>query len=107
MKKSIFEFLRLSSDHRGKAGGRCSLEVSYWEFVQNRGSNVGIGRCTAMNVKDEFCSSLITRANDFIKFPKTKAETSQTMQEFFNITRFPQVVGAIDGSNIGAKRRPK
>ena len=31
----------------------------------------------------EFCSSLIRGANDFIKFPKTEAETSQAMQEFF------------------------
>ena len=33
----------LPSDHRGKASGRWSLEVSYWEFVQNRLVNT-IGR---------------------------------------------------------------
>ena len=56
-----------------------------------------------MNVKDEFCSALIRRANDFIKFPKTEAETRQAMQEFLNISRFPQVVGALDGSHIPIK----
>lgn len=32
------------------------------------GLTFGIGQCTAMNVKDEFCSALMRRANDFIKF---------------------------------------
>ena len=56
-----------------------------------------------MNVKDEFCSALIGRANDFIKFPKTEEETTQAMQEFLNFSRFPQVVGALDGSHIPIK----
>jgi len=56
-----------------------------------------------MNVKDEFCSALIRRANDFIKFTKTEAETRQAIQEFLNISRFPQVVGALDGSYIPIK----
>ena len=42
-------------------------------------------------------------ANDFIKFPKTVAETRQAIQEFLNIRRFPQVVGALDGSHIPIK----
>ncbi|XP_068716991.1 putative nuclease HARBI1 [Montipora capricornis] len=63
----------------------------------------GIGRCTAMNVKDEFCSALMRRANDFIKFPKTETETSQAIQKFQDISHFPQVVGAFDGSHIPIK----
>ena len=50
-----------------------------------------IGRCTDMNVKDEFYTALLRRANDFIKFTKTKAETRQSVQEFQGISRFPQV----------------
>ena len=53
-----------------------------------------------MNVKDEFCSALLRRANDFMKFLKTEATTRQTIQEFQDIRRFPQVVGALDGSHI-------
>ena len=44
--------------------------------------------------------------NDFIKFPKTDAETRQSIQEFQDISCFPQVVGALDGSHI-AIRVPK
>ena len=65
------------------------------------GLTFGIGRCTAMNVKDEFCSALMRRTNDFIKFPKT--ETSQAIQKFRDISHFPQVVGALDGSHIPIK----
>ena len=42
----------------------------------------------------------LRRANNFIKFPKAEAETRQTIQEFQNINRFPQVVGALDGLHI-------
>ena len=53
-----------------------------------------------MNVKDEFCTALLRRANDFMKFLKTEATTRQTIQEFQDIRRLPQVVGALDGSHI-------
>jgi len=59
-----------------------------------------------MNVKDEFCTALLRRANDFMKFPKTEAETRQSIQEFQDISRFPQVVGALDGFHIPI-RAPK
>jgi len=60
----------------------------------------GVGRRTAMNLKDEFCSTLLMSANDFIKFPKGEAETRRAIQAFQEISCFPQVVGAIDGSHI-------
>ena len=53
-----------------------------------------------MNLKDEFCSALLMSANDFIKFPKGEAETRRAIQKFQEISCFPQVVGAIDGSHI-------
>ena len=56
-----------------------------------------------MNVKDESCSALVRRANNFIKFPWTEAETRPSIQEFQDISRFHQVVGALDGSLIPTK----
>ena len=41
-----------------------------------------IGQCTAMNVKDEFCSALMRRANDFIKFPKIEAKQGKQYRNF-------------------------
>ena len=73
------------------------VAVALWRLATGNsyrtvGLTFGIGRCTAMNVKDEFCTALLRRANDFIKFPKTEAETRQSIQEFQDISRFPQVV---------------
>ena len=47
-------------------------------------------------------------AKDFIKFPKGEAETRRAIQAFQEISFFPQVVGAIDGSHTDyyAKKRP-
>lgn len=63
------------------------VAVALWRLATGNsyrtvGLTFGIGRCTAMNVKDEFCSALGRRANDFIKFPRTEAETRQAIQEF-------------------------
>ncbi|XP_068729342.1 uncharacterized protein [Montipora capricornis] len=84
------------------------LAVALWRLATGNsyrtvGLTFGIGRCTAMNVKDEFCSALMRRANDFIKFIKTETETSQAIQKFQDISHFPQVVGALDGSHIPIK----
>ena len=78
---------------------RLATGISY----RTVGLTFGIGRCTAMNVKDEFCSALMRRANDFIKFPKAEAETRQAIQKFQDISHFPQVVEALDGSHIPIK----
>ena len=72
--------------------------VALWRLArgnsyQTTGLTFGVGRCTALKLKDEFCS-------DFIKFPKGEAETRHAIKEFQEISSFPQVVGAIDGSHI-------
>ena len=84
------------------------VAVALWRLATGNsyrtvGLTFGIGRCTAMNVKEEFCSALMRQANNFIKFPKTEAETRKSIQEFQDISRFPQVVGALDGSHIAIK----
>ena len=78
---------------------RLATGISY----RTVGLTFGISRCTTMNVKDEFCSALMRRANDFINFPKAEAETRQAIQKFQDISHFPQVVGALDGSHIPIK----
>ena len=101
----LSEYDSSQSNHRGEAGGCCSLEVSRWKFVQKRGINIWNRPLHSHEYqgRTEFCSALLRRANDFIQFSKTEAETRQTIQEFQNIGRFPQVVGALDGSHIPIK----
>ena len=57
------------------------VAVALWRLATGNsyrtvGLTFEIGRCTDMNLKDEFCTALLRRANDFIKFLKTEAETS-------------------------------
>ena len=40
------------------------------------------------------------RKNEFIKFPSDDAAVKKKIEEFSCISRFPNVVGAIDGSHI-------
>ena len=75
---------------------RLATGNSYW----STGLVFGVKRCTALNLKDEFCSALLMSAKDFIKFSKGEAETRRALQAFQEISFFPQVVGAIDGSHI-------
>lgn len=81
------------------------VAIALWRLATGNsfrtiGLTFGVGRCTAMNIKDEFCAALLRRANEFIKFPKTEDETRKAIQDFANISTFPQVVGALDGSHI-------
>ena len=76
------------------------MAASNWKFLPRTGLVFGVGRCTALNLKDEFCSALLMSANDFIRFSKGEAETRRAIQAFQEISFFPQVVGAIDGSHI-------
>ena len=81
------------------------VAVALWRLAtgnsyRSTGLVFGVGRCTALNLKDEFCSALLMSAKDFIKFPKGEAETRRAIEAFQEISFFPQVVGAIDGSHI-------
>ena len=102
------QLMRQNTILRGAITVEKRVAVALWRLAtgisyRTVGLTFGIGRCTAMNVKDEFCSALMRRANDFIKFPKAEAETRQAIQKFQDISHFPQVVGALDGSHIPIK----
>ena len=81
------------------------VAVALWRLAtgnsyRTTGVVFGVGRCTALKLKDEFCSALLMTSKDFIKFPKGEAETRKAIEAFQEISCFPQVVGAIDGSHI-------
>ena len=81
------------------------VAVALWRLAtgnsyRTTGLVFGVGRCTALKLKDEFCSALLTTAKGYIKFPKGEDETRRAIEEFQEISCFPQVVGAIDGSHI-------
>ena len=81
------------------------VAVALWRLAtgnsyRTTGLVFGVGRCTGLKLKDEFCSAPLMIANDFIKFSKGESETRKAIEAFREISCFPQVVGAIDGSHI-------
>ena len=81
------ELVRQNTILRQAISEEKQVAVALWRLATGNsyrtvGLTFGIGRCTAVNVKDEICTALLRRANDFIKFPKTEAETRQSIQDF-------------------------
>ena len=81
------------------------VAVALWRLAtgnsyRTKGLVFGVGRCTALKLKDEFCLALLMTAKDFIKFPRGEVETRRAIEAFQELSCFPQVVGAIDGSHI-------
>ena len=64
------------------------------------GITFGIGRCTALKLKDLLCLALSRISGEVVKFSKGEPETRRAIAAFQEIGCFPQVVGAIDGSHI-------
>lgn len=64
------------------------------------GVNFGLPKSTANVVKNEFCDILRRKAASFIKFPKTELEVRKIVSEFEDISMFPHVIGALDGTHV-------
>ena len=87
------------------------VAVALWRLATGdtyrfTGLQFGIGRCTAMLIKQDFCNAIAKRAKEFIKFPETEQEVLESIRLFTNKSPFPQVVGAIDGCHIALKTVP-
>ena len=57
--------------HTGKKTSGCSVvAIGNWRH-RSTGLQFGIGRCTAMLLKADFCKAIAKRAPQFVKFPET------------------------------------
>ena len=64
------------------------------------GVSFGLPKSTANVVKNEFCDILRRKAANFIKFPKSEGEVRKVIGGFEDISVFPHVAGALDGTHI-------
>ena len=69
------------------------VAVALWRLAtgdtyRSTGLQFGIGRCTAMLIKHDFCKAIAKRATEFIKFPETEQEVLQSIRLFTNKSRF-------------------
>ena len=84
------------------------VAVSLWRLATGNsyrtcGLNFGLPKSTASQIKREFCSILTRKVDEFIKFPYTEAEARAAIDAFDDLGRFPQVIGAVDGTHIPIK----
>ena len=62
----------------------------------------GVGKSTSVEITKEFCQTISSRADEFIRFPQSMRETAEAIAKFkddYNC-KIPQVVGAIDATHI-------
>ena len=87
------------------------VAVALWQLAtgdtyRSTGLQFGIGWCTALLIKQDFCNAIAKHAKEFIKFPETEQEVLQSIRLFTNKSSFPPVVGAIDSCHIALKTVP-
>ena len=70
------------------------------------GLQFGIGMSTAKTICAEFELCLFRLKDQFIKFPLTRQELQELMDEFEEEYGIPQIVGAIDGCHIEINAPP-
>lgn len=64
------------------------------------GDFAGVSRPTANRVIHRVTAAIASLSKHFIRFPETPEEIRKTQMEFYNIAKFPKVVGALDCTHI-------
>ena len=114
MSRDMFDFIcDLSRDEltkedtsfRDAVSLRKRVATGIWRLANGSafmitGLQFGLGKSTSIDICHEFVGALVRRKDDFIKFPSTEEEVLRTIGTFSQLSDFPMVVGAIDGSHI-------
>ncbi|XP_031331955.1 putative nuclease HARBI1 [Photinus pyralis] len=60
----------------------------------------GIHKSTASRIIARVTRAIASLAQHYIKMPSTDEEKAQTTRKFYNVSRFPKVIGAIDCTHV-------
>ena len=87
------------------------VAVAIWRLAtgdtyRSSGLQFGMGEATAFKCCVEFETVLGNLKNKYIRFPFYDGEVQEAMDRFEELYKFPQIVGAIDGSHIEIKAPP-
>ncbi|KAI4468974.1 hypothetical protein MML48_2g00018845 [Holotrichia oblita] len=69
-------------------------------FLQTTGHMMGVDKSTASRAVNKVTRAIARLATNVIKMPSTAEEIDQTKHQFYNISKFPRCVGAIDCIHI-------
>lgn len=64
------------------------------------GDVIGIHESTACRILHRVTHSIASLYSQYIKMPITETEQSNVVLKFYNIAKFPRVIGAIDCTHI-------
>ena len=62
-----------------------------------------VGKATVIEAVQDVVNGLYEIRDDHIKFPETLAEVTASIETFADLTKLPNVVGAVDGSHVRIK----
>ncbi|KAK9681280.1 DDE superfamily endonuclease [Popillia japonica] len=69
-------------------------------FLQTTGDMMGVDKSTATRTINKVTRDIARLAINIIKMPSTAEEIDETKHQFYNISKFPRCVGAIDCTHI-------
>ena len=69
-------------------------------FQQVIGDTIGVHKLTVSRTVDRFCTAIINRRREFVKFPMTENEKNHIKEGFFKLGGFPSVCGCIDCTHV-------
>ena len=93
----------LSPELQVMAALRYFASGAYFRVVAD---SIGIEETSVRKSVWKVTAALNEIAPQFIKFPKKQKEIQQAMQSFYSIGGFPNVLGAIDGTQIKIRKPP-
>lgn len=111
----VRQVLTLFEDLEGKKAFSIPLETRVLSFISflrsgtfqwTIGSLSGISQSSASRFIAAAKDILVSKVNDFIKFPESNQEFIDIINGFHDLANFPGVIGAIDGTQIPI-RAPK
>lgn len=88
----------LSPVHKMKVCLRYLSDPGYQKGI---GQELGVSQATVSRTVNAVVDSIISQANEWIKFPTTEEEITEAKQLWQNKFRFPTAIGAIDCSHVG------
>jgi len=80
------------------------LALGIYRFAQgNSYASIGpvfnVGKSTVIEAVQDVVAALFELRDEYIHFPETVAETAASIETFQDLSRLPNIVGAIDGTH--------
>ena len=69
-------------------------------FQNSSKDYLDVAQPTVSTVLNDFVNAIVPKASDHIYMPRTRSELEATKSSFYDVARFPGVLGLVDGTHI-------